>query len=417
MNKLIIASLLVSVLCFGFTFKFDGWIEYDFDKPTDVIKFTVNVSSFNVEFTTSGGFKRDNLVIPPYADKLWNNYWYFDEGFLSWSYGQMGVQLGVKRNSAGPGNTYKLFLEEKDFSYPTVRLLASGEKFKVETLWGGLRLFENASQPVKALNYRSLAFFPVEGLEIAYEDAVLYLHRFFDPYYFLVPIPIPGIQEFWHLNAPWGYSTTQLDDNSMVGAYVKYSDNRYSVYGEILLDDINMNRFLNPEGFQNPDKIAFLVGFTGKSGPYKVTFEVAGATAFTFERSTFSRPYEYVYFEGSNLPIEKNMIGYLHGENNIACSIALEYSNNGWSISTLYEGLIYGTRTPEKPWHDGTIPSGTHWLVGELTSQFSFKGRVAYTFKDLPEYLGELTVGFRFGFVGEKPFIGFDLSSLFDVNL
>lgn len=417
MNKLIIASLLVSVLCFGFTFKFDGWIEYDFDKPTDLAKFSVVVPFIGTTFTASGGFKRDNQVIPPYAEKLWYNYWYWDEGYFEWKNEFFSVEAGVKQNSVGPGQIYKLFVAENGFSYPSVHSIATLGRFTVETLWGGLRYLESESKPLKGFNYRSLAFSPFKGFEIAYQESVLYLKRTFDPYYFFVPIPIPGIQEFWHLNAPWSYSTSEMDDNSMIGGWIRYSADNYSIYSDILIDDINMNRFLNPEGFQNPDKIAFLVGFTGKSGPYKVTFEVAGATAFTFERSTFSRPYEYVYFEGSNLPIEKNMIGYLHGENNIACSIALEYSNNGWSISTLYEGLMYGTRTPEKPWHGGAIPSGTHWLIGDVKSQLSFKGRVAYTFKDLPEYFGELTVGFRFGFVGEKPFIGFDLSSLFDVNL
>lgn len=218
------------------------------------------------------------------------------------------------------------------------------------------------------------------------------------------------------MNAPWGYPTSKLDDNSMIGAWVRYKTDIYSVYWEILLDDINMNRFLRPESYQNPDKIAFLVGFSGKSGPYKLTFEVAGASAFTFQRITSQRPYEYVYFENSSLPIEKNMIGYKHGENNIACAVALEYSDNNWLISAMYEGLIYGTRTPDKPWHGAVPPSGTRWLIGDVKSRYSLSVRVGYTFKDLLQELSELTTGFRFGFTGDKPFIGFDLSTAFSVS-
>lgn len=415
MKSLTLALIIFSILCFSFTLRFDGWIEYDFDKPTDLTKFSVIVPFIDVSFTASGGFKRDNLVIPPYADKLWYNYWYWDEGFVQWEEDLFLIQVGVKQHSIGPGNIYKLFVDGKGFSYPSFFYRKYG-KFRVEVLWGGLRLLENDSKPVKGFNYRSIIYSPMNGLEIAYEESILYLNRFFDPYYFFIPIPVPAIQEFWHLNAPWGYPTSKLDDNSMIGAWVRYTGDSYCFYSEILIDDINMNRFLRPESFQNPDKIALLFGFSGKSGPYKLTFEVAAASAFTFQRINSNKPYEYVYFENSNFPIEKNMIGYKHGENNIACSIALEYSNNNWLISAVYEGLIYGTRTPDKPWHGGTTPSRTHWLVGDVKSRYSLSARVAYTFKDLIRELGELTTGLRFGFNGDKIFIGLDLSTAFLIN-
>lgn len=415
MKNLILILVIFSTLYFGFTFKFDGWIEYDFDKPIDLAKFSVIVPFMGASFTASGGFKRDNLVIPPYADKLWYNYWYWDEGFFEWKNDIFSIQAGVKQHSIGPGNIYKLFVSENGFSYPSIRYESFG-KFRVEILWGGLRFVENDSKPIKGFNYRSIIYSPIEGLEVAYEESVLYLNRFFDPYYFFIPIPAPGIQEFWHLDAPWGYPTSKLDDNSMIGAWVRYTGDNYSIYSELLIDDINMNRFLDPESYQNPDKIAFLVGFSGKSGPYRLTFEVTGASAYTFQRTTLNRPYEYVYFEDSNLSIEKNMIGYKHGENNIACAIDLEYSNDGWLINAMYEGLIYGTRTPNSPWHGENMPSGTHWLIGDVKSQYSFFARIAYSFKNLSQQIGELTTGLRFGFVGDKPFIGFDLSSVFLIN-
>lgn len=421
MNKLVIALVLTSVVCFGFTFKFDGWIERDATGPTDMAKFGVVVPFMGTSFTASGGFKRDNIVIPPegYAEQLWNNYWFWDEGYFEWKNDQLLIEAGVKQHSVGPGEIYKLFVAENGFSYPSVHSIATLGRFRVETLWGGLRFVETDTNPLKGFNYRALIFSPFDGFEIAYQESVLYLKRFFDPYYYFVPIPAPGIQEFWHLPAPWQYSTEEMDDNSMIGAYMKYSASKFSVYADLLVDDINMNRFLKPDDpHPNPDKIAFMVGFSGKSGPYKLTIEVAGATAFTFERTHLDMPYEYVYFEGTNLPIEKNMIGYLHSENNIACSIALEYSDNGWSVSGVYEGLIYGTRTPDKPWHGGSRPSGTHWLIGDVKAQYSFKGRIGYTFGALQPYLGQkLAVGFRFGFVGERPFFGFDLSAAFDVDM
>ncbi|AEH50527.1 hypothetical protein [Pseudothermotoga thermarum] len=412
MKFLLVILTVFSISVFSFVFKFDGWIEYDFDQPTDQTKYGVVVPFMGTTFIASGGFRRDNIVIPPYSDSLWNNYWYFDEGFFSYSNEFLELEVGVKQHPVGPGEIYKLFVEEKGYSYPSIKSVGKIGRFRVETLWGGIRL-DDGAKPAKAFNYRALVFSPIDGLEIAYEDSVLYLGRYFDPYYYFVPIPIPGIQEFFHLNAPW-YS--YLNDNSMIGGWIKYSTENWKTYFELLIDDINMNRFLAPESYQNPDKIAFLVGFSGKSGPFRLTYEVAGATAYTFQRTVSNRPYEYVFFEGSNYPLEKNMIGYRHGENNIVCAIRFEYDEKPWSFKVELENVIHGTRTPDKPWHGGSMPSGTKWLIGEIDSKFSLKARIAYTLEQLSNRLEKLVVGIRFGYINGKPLVGADLSFILDFS-
>ncbi len=403
--------LLLSLSAFSFVFTFDGWIEYDFAQPADETKYGVIIPVMGGIFKASGGFRRDNIVIPPYSDFLWNNYWFWDDGFFSYSNQFLEFEIGVKRHSIGPGRIYKLFVEEKGFSYPSVHFNVKGiEKyFRVETLWGGIRLFEDGAKPAKAFNYRSLVFSPIKGFEMAYEESVLYLYRSFDPYYYFVPIPVPGIQEFFHLNAPWKSS---YDDNSLIGGWIKYSKQNWEAYFELLIDDINMNRFLNPQGTQNPDKIAFLFGFSGSSGSVRVTYEIAGATAFTFQRTHAAKPYEYVFFEGSNLPIEMNMIGYRHGENNIACGLRFEYNENPLYLCLELENVMHGTRTPDQPWHGSSQPSGTHWLIGDLKSQISLRMRFAYSCYNLYHGIDKMTFGVRCGFIGDKPFVGADLSLL-----
>ncbi len=412
MRSVLIVLILLSVNVCAFVFKFDGWIEYDFDQPTDQTRYNVIVPFMGMTFTASGGFRRDNLIFPPYSDFLWNNYWYWDEGFFSYSNEFLELEVGVKQHSVGPGTIYKLFVEENGYSYPSIKSVGKIGKFRVETLWGGIRL-DDGVKPAKAFNYRALIFSPTEGLEIAYEDSVLYLNRYFDPYYYFVPIPIPGIQEFFHLNAPW-YSS--IDDNSMIGGWIKYSTRNWETYFELLVDDINVNRFLNPEGYQNPDKVAFLVGFSGKSGAFRITCEVAGATAYTFERTVSNKPYEYVFFEDSTYPLEKNMIGYKYGENNIACGIRFEYDEKPWFLNVELENVIHGTRTPNKPWHGGPMPNETKWLIGQLESKLAMRARIAYTFDNLFSRLEKLTVGARFGYISEKPFIGADLSFLLNFS-
>ncbi|MBC7117312.1 MAG: hypothetical protein H5T93_09835, partial [Pseudothermotoga sp.] len=276
MKRKIVMLLLLSAITFGAVFQIQTQLEYGFEQIVDSIKFGLVVPFMGTNFRASGGFVRDNTVIPPYAEFLKNHYWYWDEGYFEYRGQNLQIDVGVKQNRVGPGSFYNLFLSENGFSYPTVRVSWKDEtqKIAVETLWAGLRPFATDDRPIKGLIYRKLALLPFDGLEVGYEESVLFLNRYFDPYYYFVPIPIPGIQEFWHLSAPWGVSSNQLDDNSMVGAYAVLHGGSWRTYAELLIDDINMNRFLSPESYQNPDKIAFLIGFSGRKDPVRFTVEV-----------------------------------------------------------------------------------------------------------------------------------------------
>ncbi len=412
LKRKIVILLFLSAITFGAVFQIQTQLEYDFEQIVDSIKFGLVVPFMGTNFRASGGFVRDNTVVPPYAEFLKNHYWYWDEGYFEYRGQNLQIDVGVKQNRVGPASFYNLFLSENGFSYPTVRVSWKDEtqKIAVETLWAGLRPFATDDRPIKGLIYRKLALLPFDGLEVGYEESVLFLNRYFDPYYYFVPIPIPGIQEFWHLSAPWGVSSNQLDDNSMVGAYAVLRGKEWRAYAEILVDDINMNRFISPEGYQNPDKIAFLVGFSGRSNPVKFTVEVAGATAFTFERTHPDRPYEYVFFEGSNYPIEKNMIGYKYGENNIACTIDFEYSFSDWSFNLNWESVIFGTRTPSRPWHGRPKPNSTKWLIGQIESVSTLKAGATYRLSNLFSIFKDVFLSGVVGLRNSQAFFGFSFS-------
>ncbi|MEN3009308.1 hypothetical protein [Pseudothermotoga sp.] len=407
MKSSLIVMLMLSLSLFGALFQVETNFEYDFELLYDLTKFRLSVPFLTGRLITSGGFKKDNVIFPPYSEVLKGHYWYWDEGYFEYRSKILEVDLGVKQNKVGPGQFYNLFVSDNGFSYPTARMKVKGRSWMVETLWGGLRPFETENKPVKAFIYRRLAISPSSNFEIGYQESVLFLNRYFDPYYYFVPIPIPGIQEFWHLSAPWGYSSNELDDNSMIGIYAKFSDFSWSTYAELLIDDINLNRFLSPQSYQNPDKIAFLLGFSGKFGPTKLTVEVAGATAFTFQRTHPERPYEYVMFEGEDYPIEKNMIGYKHGENNLACTMVLDYYLSDWTFSFGWESVLFGTRTPSLPWHGGTAPSGTKWLIGEIDSQHNLTFQVSRRFDKLFEIFTNVNLNGVIGLKNLKPFVGF----------
>lgn len=415
-NYFVFLLIIISVsLLFSQSFEVNGWINYDFEDPTNLIQGRLISPLVGGNFMASGGFKRDNYVIPPYADILHNNYWFWNEGYYSYESNLFNLDIGLKQNSAGPGNIFKLFVDDNsDFSYPTLNIIVQGAqgKVKVENLWGGLRLHEYENHPIKSLNYRAIVISPFEGLEIAYEESILYLGRYFDPFYFFAPLPLPAVQESFHMStAPW-YS--EFDDNSLIGGWIKYTIKDSNIYFEILIDDINMNRFLRPDDpHQNPDKLAFLGGFSTKKGLFNIFFEVAGATAFTFQRTHDEIPYEYVIFESSDLPLENNMIGYKHGENNLATAIRLEYNKNKWFAQIDYEFLIHGTRDVDQPWYGDEMPNSTQWLTGELETVHSLTFLLEHRFQNISSVIEELNLGIRFGVIGNKPFLGTTFSTSF----
>lgn len=410
LKNVLVVLLMVPLILLGASFQVEANLEHDFELSYDWLKFRLTVPFMGTKFVASGGFKKDNLIFPPYSENLKGHYWYWDEGYFKYQDKVLDIDAGVKQNKVGPGQIYNLFVSENGFSYPTIRVVGRTEQLVVETLWGGLRPFGTENKPVKAFIYRRLAITPFEGLEIGYQESVLFLNRYFDPYYYFVPIPVPGIQEFWHLSAPWGFSTNELDDNSMVGIYAKFSDLFWSVYAELLMDDVNMNRFLSPQSYQNPDKMAFLIGFSGRSGPTKLTIEIAGATAFTFQRTNPTKPYEYVMFEGEDYPIEKNMIGYKYGENNLACAIVFDYYKSNWTFSFGWESVAFGTRTPSLPWHGGTMPNETKWLIGEIVSQHTMTFQISHHFDRLFEVITDVNLNGRVGLKNLKPFVGFSFN-------
>ncbi len=399
---------------YPFSLELEGNTDYDFIQPTDLILLKTEVPFLDGKLIASGGFKRDNIITPPYSDILLNNYWFWNEGYLFYQKENFITEIGLKQNSIGPGNIYKLFIDNNSgFSYPTINfiVLVGDGKIKLENLWGGLRLYDGV-KPTKSFNYRSISFSPSKNFEIGYEESILYLDRYFDSFYFFAPLPMPAIQEAFHMgNAPW-YSN--FDDNSLIGGWLKYSIKNTDIYIEILVDDINMNRFLRPsDPHQNPDKLAFLTGISSKKEPFRITFEFAGATAFVFQRTHANKPYEYIMFENSNLPIERNMIGYKHGENNLAYALRIEYDDKKWFGQIDYEYLLYGTRTPEEPWHGGQMPNGTQWLIGDLNSNSLLTFLIERRFENLTSYIKEFDIGINVGFSQNKSLIGIEFNIVF----
>jgi len=209
-------------------------------------------------------------------------------------------------------------------------------------------------------------------LRLGFQEATVYTGRVFDAQYFFTPVPSALLQPI--LNAggrPWA---RQLNDNSIIGLFGDYTTSGWYAYGQLLVDDINMNRFLKPDSFQNPDKLAWSAGGSMELGWGRLGFYHAGATKYTFQaygggsgEDVTDTRYGYSYYPdveyqvaGSTrvIPPSENYIGYLHGENNLA--FMLSYSGAGpvrgslldsVNLSGSLELTLSGDKSPANPWH------------------------------------------------------------------
>ena len=369
MKKLFIIMIFLScIVVFSENLKITGSFDISKNSPEDDLNFNLILEQNKITFLGEMGFARkDNITIPYNPNSfgnLFGHFWYIKNSCISTKLSDnLGISLGIMSHEEGPGIN-KLFLDDNSIiGFPSFVLKNDFERFTFKDIWVSIKL--PGYGRTKSLNYRSLIL-NFGNLKIAFEDSVVYLDRIFDPYYFFTPLPVPVIQEMWHfLNAPWRSS---VDDNSFIGGWFDYRFTRGRVYGEILVDDINLNRFLAPESdYQNPDKIAILLGGSINTAYGKVYGEISGATAYTFERTKEDVPYEYTYFDEGD--IEDRMIGYKYGENSLAITVGFQKSIQKHNMSIEYSYLVHGTRTPSSPWHgEEEMPSGTKWLVGDLES-------------------------------------------------
>jgi hypothetical protein len=152
-----------------------------------------------------------------------------------------------------------------------------------------------------------------------------------------------------------------------------------------------MNRFLNPEGTQNPDKLAWSFGGDFYTEYGKFGLHHGGATKYTFSQPE-NDPYSYTYYPdllynyNGEVPIsrEDNYIGYIHGENNLAFMV--DYHNKffeDYEYSASVEYSITGSQSPIDPWHELTNYNEGTFLLDEeiLEHSLIFKNNIDMSLK------------------------------------
>lgn len=218
---------------------------------------------------------------------------------------------------------------------------------------GGSSIYDDRGAVLKTYGIKTGNF------RFGYQDTVIFTGDFFDIDYFANPIPTIFVQQIAKSpGRPW--SRKEGDQNAVMGFFADYFDGTRYAYAQILVDDINMNRFINPSGTQNPDKIAWSLG--GRMESPAGTFGIyhAGATKYTFS-SAREKYYSYTMYPGSvvlwngtesPIQIERNMLGYLHGENNIALLGTWKRGFGDYDLAASLEMSLSGSKSPANPWHE-----------------------------------------------------------------
>ncbi|MCL2805227.1 MAG: hypothetical protein FWD26_04735 [Treponema sp.] len=227
--------------------------------------------------------------------------------------------------------------------------------------------------PDRGLNIKIYGL-KVKDWRFGFIDAALYSQRPFDLEYFLIPLPMYFVQYFRTTEGrPWA---TQNNDKSIMGFFWDLDKKSWDAYAQLLIADFSfgfLNVFLDEEYFSpNPWKLAWSLGGRVKTKIGNFGFHHAGALKYTFNpigtnyeglyaHDAANTAYGYTYYpetryfvgnDAVNLTIQENMIGYKHGENNIAFQIDYQNTFYRFVITSELEFVLAGSNSPANPWHD-----------------------------------------------------------------
>jgi hypothetical protein len=227
------------------------------------------------------------------------------------------------------------------------------------------------------------------GLRLGFQDIAVFSDYYygspqrgplFDASYFLIPAPSFFIQYArTSIDSPWQVGDG-LNDNSIMSFFLEWKKGKLGAQAQLLVDDFNLNRFIHPSAFQNPDKVAWAFGCSMETGAGTFRFDQAGATKYTFAPAGYggidNLTYGYSFYPGTEYDLDGELapidpeamyVGYKNGENNAA--FMFSWINPPGGLLSLRGGLEFtlsGSKSPANPWHEYSTWSqggeGAKWL-------------------------------------------------------
>ena len=375
-KKAVLSFLLMSMFSFGVQISLTA----SADLPTFTTRFDVDlVGRFNV-FSFGGQlyFSSDGKFYSGQSRFYFGYYFDAAQGWLGLNLENLNLKIGKFVEGDVVESPYSLFITSEDMSLIGARLKYENDWLFLVTRWMGLTKEVSVSSGVYPYSFPDRgANFKAAGLKLGdfrmgYEEVTVYTGRFFDFEYFASVIPTFFVQYTEYEGRPYRQGT---NDNAIMGFFADYRVHDLYIYGQILVDDFNMNRFMFPESYQNPDKIAWAVGCKLRLGTLTIYAHHAGATEYTFEPPSPDNPYGYVHFPAAVAPLgsatrmlcpEENYVGFKYGENTLAFMGGVEAEAFGISFDLGGELVLSGSKSYNNPWHElKNFPEGTHLLDDE----------------------------------------------------
>ena len=324
-------------------------------------------------------------------------YFYMKNGGVELDFDNYKILFGKLQHYDIVDSPYSLFISSKGLSSVVLDFNYEDAKFFYETRYIELNRESNLEYPDRGANFKTYGL-KFGNFRFAYEESAVYVNTSFDIEYFVNVIPNFFVQ-YVNISSgkPWyhGYNA-----NSIMGFMLDYMDENKYIYGQILVDDINANRILDPDNYQNPDKIAWSFGGNIKTGYGRFGLYNAGATKYTFQPSGngTNKYYGYTYYPDVNIgekiiPNEENYIGYYNGENNLAFIGTYSNKIKGVNINNSLEYVISGSKSPANPWGEYASwtegGQGTHFLDDDiLERRYDFNLDIDYEIFGLKIYNG-----------------------------
>lgn len=374
--------LLVGIFAISMNFEIGLYPTLGLDKNWNEVNFKINHFSENFDFLADLSALNDGKYKPSHGEEYYFGYYFFmNEGGIKLHFEDIDFSFGRLRHHDLVDSPYSVFISSADNAANIMDLKYENDNMFYETRWIGLNHDSNVDlsyeagtkYPERGANYKTYGLI-FGNYRFAYQESAVYFGEYFGFEYFANPIPNFFVQYTTHSTGkPWSYGNNA---NAIMGFMLDYKDEDKYLYSQILVDDINMNRFLNPEGRQNPDKLAWSIGGDFYTEYGRFGLHHGGATKYTFSPVSLSTPYGYTYYPDVVYPYdgykainrEDNNIGYIHGENNLAFMV--DYYNKffeNYEYSASVEYSITGSQSPIDPWHElGNTPTGTYLLDEEI---------------------------------------------------
>jgi hypothetical protein len=391
---------------------------------------------WDIDFINDQKYAPAAVMIP--SGNLGGFYFILNEGGLSYDKDALHIKAGRYKSYDEIDSPYTLFLNSEGIAANTLKFRWESEHFIYQTQWIELNRNNAVSSPawneyqrrkqrgpsdptdptslidfysdsgIPDVNTTGIAYgFPDRGVNykimgiivndwrFGFMDAIVYSNRYFDVEYFLSPMPMYFTQYFKTTEGrPWA---SQANDNSMIGLFWDIKKDDWDAYAQILVDDFSLGflKFLYDGFSTNPWKAAWALGGRYQTSIGRFGFHHGGALKYTFQPididvegryadDSAAVAYGYTYYpetryfngdETVNLLIQDSMVGYKHGENNLAFQVDYQNLFNNFLVTAELELVLAGNNSPANPWHDYDVRSHMY-NDGKYNSQLFNDGQI-----------------------------------------